>query len=92
MTYTLELPESVERVLEAAARKRGVAVDALLLDLAAREAASEENAEAARREAVRTTRGKYAGLGPTPEERRQWKDEEIARETAKFEAMNGSAI
>ena len=82
MTYTLELPENIERVLGAAARKRGVALDALLLDLAAREAASEENAEAARREAVKRGRGMFAHCGETPEERRRAKDAELQREAA----------
>lgn len=91
MTHTLELPESVERVLEATARRRGVALDALLLDLAAREAQSQENAEAARREAVRAGRGKFANLGPTPEERRQWKDEEMRRENEKHNAHFGGS-
>ena len=38
MTHTLELPENVERVLEAKARERGVDLDTYLLDLAARDA------------------------------------------------------
>lgn len=82
MTYKLDLPESVERVLERRARRRGVALNAYLLDLAVQDAASEESAEVARREAVRTTRGKYAHCGETPEERRRAKDEELRREAA----------
>ncbi len=91
MTHTLELPESVERVLEAKARRRGVALDVYLLDLAAQDAASEESAEAARREAVRAGRGKFANLGPTPEERRQWKEKEMRREDEKYNAHFGAA-
>ena len=91
MTHTLELPENIERVLEATARRRGVALDALLLDLAAREAASQESAEVARREAVREGRGKFANLGPTPEERRQWKEEEMRREDEKYKAHFGGS-
>lgn len=82
MTHTLELPESVERVLERRARHRGVALEVLLVELAQREAQTEENAETARREAVRTTRGKYAHCGETPEERRRAKDDELQREAA----------
>lgn len=41
MTYTLELPEIVQRVLEAKARRRGVALDALVREVLQREAASE---------------------------------------------------
>ncbi len=82
MTHTLDLPENVERVLEATARRRGVALGALLLDLVAREAASEESAEEARREAVRAGYGTFAHCGETPEERRCAKDEELRREAA----------
>jgi len=82
MTRTLELPENVERVLERRARHRGVPLEVLLLDLATREAATEESAEAARREAVRVGRGKYAHVGLTPELRRQMKDEELRQEAA----------
>ncbi len=44
MTHTLDLPENVERVLECRARRRGVPLETLLLDLAAREAATKESA------------------------------------------------
>ena len=63
-----------------------MALDVYLRDLAAQDAASEESAEAARREAVRTTRGKYAHVALTPELRRQMKDQELQREAARFEA------
>lgn len=48
-----------------------------LRDVLQRAAATKESvqSEAERREAVAAGYGKYAGLGPTPEERRQWKDE-----------------
>jgi hypothetical protein len=90
MTHTLDLPENVERVLEAKARRRGVPLETLLLDLAAQDAASEESAEAARREAVKRGRGKFAHCGETPEERRRAKDEEMRRDTGKFNAHFGA--
>ncbi len=86
MTHTLELPESVERVLERRARRHGVPLETLLLDLAQREAATEESAETARREAVRAGYGKYAHVGLTPELRRQMKDEELRQEAASLGA------
>lgn len=82
MTHALNLPESVERVLERRARRQGLALDAYLLDLAARDAATEESNEAARLEAVRAGRGKFAHCGETPEERRRAKDVELQREAA----------
>lgn len=85
MTHLVELPENVERVLEQKARQRGVALDAYLLELAVRDAQDAAQKEAVRREAVRTGFGMLAHCGPTPEERRRWKDEEIALEIAKSE-------
>lgn len=82
MTHTLELPESVERVLERRARHRGVALEVLLVELAQREAQTEESAEVARRAAVKRGRGMFAHCGETPEERRRAKDEELQREAA----------
>ena len=78
MTHTLELSESVERVLEAKAQQRGIAVDAYLLDLVAKDAQVKNDARepqhvvAARlqsltqlRELAQDTR---AGLPPIPDE------------------------
>ena len=91
MTHLVELPENVERVLEQKARQRGVALDAYLLELAVRDAQDAAQKEAVRREAVRAARGMLAHCGPTPEERRRWKDEEIQREMDKDEEFLGRA-
>ncbi len=80
MTHTLDLPENVERVLERRARRRGVPLETLLLDLAAREAATEESAEAARREAVRRGRGMFKGNGHETEDFMRERREEGLRE------------
>lgn len=75
MTHTLELPEHVERVLEAKARRRGVGLDAYLLDLAAQDAQNETQSDAAsdaRRAARRALEvlaaGTRAGMPPIPDE------------------------
>lgn len=49
MTHTLELSPDVERALEAKARRRGVPLDALLLDAVAEYAARDEDATIAAR-------------------------------------------
>lgn len=66
MTHTLELPESVERVLESRARRRGVALNAYLREVLQREAASEDSAATAltttREDAIKAARGSMAQL------------------------------
>lgn len=83
MTHTLELPENVERVLEKKARRRGVGLEVLLLELATREAASEEDAETARREAVRRGRGMFKGNGHETDDFMRERREEGLREMAR---------
>ncbi len=93
MTHTLELPESVERVLERKARRRGVGLDAPLLDLAAQDAANEESAEAARWEAVRAGYGMLKGNGHEADdfmrERREEGLREMERDGLSIQGQNG---
>lgn len=96
MTHTLELPENIERVLEATARRRGGGLDVLLLDLVAREAASEESAEAARLAAVRRGRGMFKGNGHETDdfmrERREEGLQEMARDRLTAARQNARAL
>ncbi len=80
MTRTLDLPESVERVLERKARRRGIALDTYLVDLAAQDAANEESAEATRREAVKRGRGMFVGNGHETDDFMRERHEEGLRE------------
>ena len=86
MTYTIELDASEERVLEAAARRRGVALDAYLREVLKREAQDNQAAETVRREAVRRGRGMFEGNGHETEDFMRERREEGLREMAAMDA------
>jgi hypothetical protein len=80
MTLTIEVPADVENALTAAARRRGVALDAYLSEVLKREAQDNQTAETARREAVRRGRGMFKGNGHETEDFMRERREEGLRE------------
>lgn len=84
MTLTLDLSPELEQQLAIKAQQSGQALQDYALTVLVREAQNKERLEdgagSLRRKRVLQGYGKFVGHGPTIEQRRQWKDEEIAQE------------
>lgn len=84
MTLTIDLSPEVEQQLAAKAQQNGQGLQEYALTVLVKDAQgikAVENVPASpRRKRVLQGYGKFAQHGPTIEQRRQWKDEEIAQE------------